>query len=211
MQGESAVLITERGFDRLRHFPLNGDVITIGRWPDNDIVLPHRLVSHHHARIYRYGHFYFIEDLQSTAGTYINGERLSAKRPLSDGDRIRIPPHFEFSFSLVQLSDEEAARSHSGLRIDHEHHTVYVGDTRVDPPLSQAQYTLLELLVRHAGKVVPREEIVTAIWPASEAANVTDQAIDALVRRLRERLAEVDPDHQYIVTVRGHGFRFENR
>jgi len=34
-----------------------------------------------------------------------------------------------------------------------------------------------------------------------------EQAIDALVRRLRERLAEVDPDWQYIVTVRGHGFR----
>jgi DNA-binding response OmpR family regulator len=35
-------------------------------------------------------------------------------------------------------------------------------------------------------------------------------AIDALVRRLRDRLAEVDPGHNYIVTVRGHGFRFDN-
>ena len=37
------------------------------------------------------------------------------------------------------------------------------------------------------------------------------QAIDALVRRLRDRLAEVAPDHQYIVTVRGHGFRLDNQ
>ncbi|MFZ4813533.1 MAG: winged helix-turn-helix domain-containing protein, partial [Phototrophicaceae bacterium] len=36
---------------------------------------------------------------------------------------------------------------------------------------------------------------------------VSEQAIDALVRRLRDRLAEVDPDTQYIVTMRGHGFR----
>ncbi len=37
---------------------------------------------------------------------------------------------------------------------------------------------------------------------------VTDQAVDALIYRLRERLAELDPDRAFIVTVRGHGFRF---
>ena len=39
---------------------------------------------------------------------------------------------------------------------------------------------------------------------------VSEQAIDALVRRLRDRLAEVDGSHQYIVTVRGHGFKLDN-
>jgi DNA-binding response OmpR family regulator len=39
---------------------------------------------------------------------------------------------------------------------------------------------------------------------------VSEQAIDALVRRLRDRLAEVDPNGEYIVTVRGHGFRMDN-
>jgi DNA-binding response OmpR family regulator len=48
------------------------------------------------------------------------------------------------------------------------------------------------------------------VWPDVESAGVTEQAIDALVRRLRERLAELEPNHQYIITVRGHGFRFEN-
>jgi DNA-binding response OmpR family regulator len=38
----------------------------------------------------------------------------------------------------------------------------------------------------------------------------SEQAIDALVRRLRDRIAEIDPEHQYIITVKGHGFRFEN-
>ncbi len=40
---------------------------------------------------------------------------------------------------------------------------------------------------------------------------ISEQAIDALVRRLRDRIAAMDPDHAYIVTVRGHGFRLENR
>ncbi len=38
---------------------------------------------------------------------------------------------------------------------------------------------------------------------------VSEQAIDALVRRLRDRIAELDPKHQYIITVRGHGFRLD--
>jgi DNA-binding response OmpR family regulator len=40
--------------------------------------------------------------------------------------------------------------------------------------------------------------------------NVSEQALDALVRRLRDRLAEIDPIHNYIITVRGHGLRLEN-
>ena len=43
-----------------------------------------------------------------------------------------------------------------------------------------------------------------------DAVDVTNQALDALVRRLRDRLAMIDPTHQYLVTVRGHGLRMEN-
>jgi DNA-binding winged helix-turn-helix (wHTH) protein len=39
---------------------------------------------------------------------------------------------------------------------------------------------------------------------------VSEQSIDALVRRLRDRLTEFDKEHQYIVTVRGQGFRLDN-
>ena len=38
----------------------------------------------------------------------------------------------------------------------------------------------------------------------------SEQAIDDLIRRLRERLTDVDPDYNYVVTVRGHGFRLDN-
>ncbi len=80
----------------------------------------------------------------------------------------------------------------------------------LDPPLSPPQYRLLELLVLRAGQIVNRDEIVTAVWEGSESEGISEQAIDALVRRLRERLAEVDPGHAYLVTVRGHGFRLDN-
>ena len=58
--------------------------------------------------------------------------------------------------------------------------------------------------------MVSREEVVGAVWANEAAAGISEQAIDALVRRLRERLAELDPEHAYVVTVRGHGFRLDN-
>jgi DNA-binding response OmpR family regulator len=59
-------------------------------------------------------------------------------------------------------------------------------------------------------RVVTRDQIVEGVWPDSEGEGVSEQAIDALVRRLRERLSEIDPEQSYILTVRGHGFRLNN-
>ena len=72
-----------------------------------------------------------------------------------------------------------------------------------------AQYRLLERLVDADGQVVSRDEVVNTVWPEAAGEGVSEQAIDALVRRLRDRLAEVSPENQYIVTVRGHGFHEE--
>ena len=52
--------------------------------------------------------------------------------------------------------------------------------------------------------------MIETVWPEALGEGVSEQAIDALVRRLRDRLMEIDPDWQYIVTVRGHGFRLDN-
>jgi DNA-binding winged helix-turn-helix (wHTH) protein len=70
---------------------------------------------------------------------------------------------------------------------------------------------MLEALYDNAGEVVSRDDVVDVVWSDEEAMGVTEQAIDALVHRLRERIAAIDPDHEYIVTVRGHGFRLDNR
>jgi len=84
---------------------------------------------------------------------------------------------------------------------------VWVAGQELDPPLSLAQYRLLELLNKEPDRVYSRDEVVAAVWPEDERDGISEQAIDALARRLRERLAELDPESQYIITVRGHGFR----
>jgi DNA-binding response OmpR family regulator len=93
------------------------------------------------------------------------------------------------------------------LRLDAEKKGVWVNGSELDPPLSPAQFDLLALLVDAHGGIVDRDTIVEVIWGGSEG--VTEQAIDALVRRLRRRLNEADPDREFIVTVRGYGFRLD--
>jgi DNA-binding response OmpR family regulator len=85
-----------------------------------------------------------------------------------------------------------------------------VAGEEIVPPLSLQQYRLLEMLVEARGGVVARDQIAHYIWGGTDYV-VSEQALDALVRRLRQRIAEYDPCHEYIVTVRGHGLRFEDR
>ena len=57
------------------------------------------------------------------------------------------------------------------------------------------------------GRVYSRYEVINAAWPNDNPDGVSDDALDAMIRRLRQRLNAVDPDHDYIVTVRGYGFK----
>jgi DNA-binding response OmpR family regulator len=191
---------------------LDGEVMVIGRGANCDIVLPERPVSRLHARIERRNQGYLLIDLGSKNGTHVNGKEVKEPRLLQDGDEIQIAMCVKLTFigaeATVPLSFEGVTGS--AVRIDKGTRRVWVRGQELDPPLSPAQYRLLELLADADGQVVSRDDVVRTVWPDDVEEGVSEQAIDALVRRLRDRLTEVAPDHQYIVTVRGHGFRLDN-
>jgi predicted component of type VI protein secretion system len=209
---ESAMLVLQRGVEAGLTWPLERRTIMIGRSADCDIVLNDRQVSRFHARVLWRGDHYELEDLGSKNGTHLNGRDVIGTQPLRDGDEIQIALVFKLAFvdagATAPLVFEKPAPR--GLRMDVATHQVWINDRLLEPPLSAQQYRLLELMVNSPG-ITTREEIVRAVWPEAAEVGVSEQSIDALVRRLRERLAEVDPDHQYLVTMRGHGFRFDNR
>ncbi len=194
-------------------WPLERRTLTIGRNADCDIVLDDRQVSRLHARVLWRDDGYQVEDLDSKNGTHLNGRDVVGCQPLHDGDEIQIALRYKLAFvdagatAPLVLEGRELDRK---LRLDTAAHQVWVNEKLLEPPLSAQQYRLLELMTSSAG-VVGRDDIVRAVWPDAVEGGVSEQSIDALVRRLRERLAEVDAEHQYIVTMRGHGFRFENR
>ncbi len=210
---ESAMLVLQRGAEAGRRWPLlRNRPLTVGRSDDCDIVLSDRQVSRIHARITWQGDGYQVEDLGSKNGTHVNGKEVQGPEPLCDGDELQIALRFKLAFvdagATAPLTFDT---EHAGLRLDKETRQVWINGMMADPPLSLHQYRLLEALWDSNGGVVTREQIVNTVWPEASGEGVSEQAIDALVRRLRERIAEFDEDFSFIVTVRGHGFRLENR
>jgi pSer/pThr/pTyr-binding forkhead associated (FHA) protein len=213
IQQDRPILIAYGGELEGERWVLDRDEMTIGRSADCDIRLPKRQVSRYHARIQRDDGGYLLQDLGSKNGTYVNGREVRDEPyRLKDGDEIQIALYVKMGFvgadATVPL---ELTGPYKGLRVDRPAKRVFIGGQELFPPLSAAQYRLLCVLSEREGQVVSRDQIVRAVWSEEEALGVTEQAIDALVHRLRERIAVVDPDHEYIVTVRGQGLRMENR
>ena len=104
----------------------------------------------------------------------------------------------------------ESAGHPGRLMMEHKSRSVWVNQKQLVPPLSAQQFKLLWLLYENQGQVIPRPDLVETVWGEEQAAGVSDQALDALIRRLRDRIAELDSKHQYIDTVRGHGVRLDN-
>jgi hypothetical protein len=70
------------------HRYIVGDELVIGREPPSDPVFAIPTISKRHFRIYRQGPGYFIEDMRSTNGTYLNGNPLTQPQPLGESDEV---------------------------------------------------------------------------------------------------------------------------
>ncbi len=93
---------------------LAANVISIGRTPDNQIVVPHAQVSARHAVILRQGDSLFIEDKGSANGTYVRGHRLAPGQrvPVQNGEKVYIGPMplvIHISGSQVNVAVEDQA------------------------------------------------------------------------------------------------------
>lgn len=186
--------------------------LMVGRDPTCEINVQDRQVSRFHARITPTPEGVTIEDLGSKNGTNHNGTELTGPVILQDGDLLGIALAQQL---LFLTSDATMPLAENGVRsgrllMDQKSRRVWVNQQQVNPPLSAQQFKLLWMLYERQGQVISRAELVTVVWGEEQMAGVSDQALDALIRRLRDRLASLDPTHQYIDTVRGHGVRLDN-
>ena len=180
----------------------------IGRSEQCDIVLVSRRVSRRHVRIRWQINAFVLEDLASKNGTHVNGVHCIEPTPLQNGDVIQLGMAFQLVFVDEESTEPVKMNEHQfGLRLDHENCALSVDGRMLDQPLSPPQFRLLALLEEKIDQIVARDEIALAVWPDDAAAGITEQAIDALIRRLREHLRKLAPDSVYLETVRGHGFR----
>lgn len=209
---EKPVIVASEGELAGQQWAVDSDPFIIGRGSDCHIVLPERQVSRHHVKITQENGQYQLHDLNSKNGTHLNGAQVTGVAPLQDGDEIQIALCVKLLFvgtdATLPLTFDEPT-STGNLVVDIDQRAVIIDGEELSPPLSLAQFRLLQALYEADGAVVDRDSIVDTVWPGTDGAGVTEQAIDALVRRLRDRLAELD-DYEYVITVRGHGFRLDN-
>ncbi len=153
--------------------------------------------------------------LSSDATLPLGPDFINLQAEAANGKAPRARPGF---------GEPDTLESLQRLRLDKRSHRVWIRfagvsaskhksklhEVEIDPPLSASQFRMLEMLYDQQGKVVSRQDLVAGVWGAEEAIGVSEQALDALIRRLRDRLASIDPGHTFIITVRGHGLRLDN-
>lgn len=227
---EFALLIAQAGPLLGQRWALNNDLL-IGRDATCDIVVSDRQVSRHHARFTVLKNKTMIEDLGSKNGTHRNGHRINEKVQLEDGDEIQIALAQKFIFlssdATVPLDTQDTdiqlmihtPSANTRLRLEKRSRRVWITvaandqaekEVEILPPLSASQFRLLEMLYENQGRVVTRADLIAAVWGEKQAYDISEQALDALVRRLRDRINSADNTHNYVVTVRGHGLRLDN-
>ena len=176
--------------------------MVVGRAVECDIVVVSKRVSRQHSRLWREGRYWNLEDLESTNGTFLNGERILSVERLRDGDQIMVG---DTTFTFHDPDTTTRENPLPDLDID-----IAAGVVRVDRlviTLSPKEFSLLVHLYKHRGSICSKDEIGQAVWPEYQQGGIFDYQIENLVRRLRSKI-EADPNNpQMLLTVRGLGYK----
>jgi two-component system response regulator RegX3 len=92
------------------------------------------------------------------------------------------------------------------VRMDVERHVVTVDGHQVALPLKE--FDLLELLLRNAGRVLTRGQLIDRVWGADYVGDT--KTLDVHVKRLRAKIEPDPANPKYLVTVRGLGYKYES-
>ncbi|WP_427870622.1 response regulator [Leucobacter luti] len=98
----------------------------------------------------------------------------------------------------VMVLDEQ------GIRLDSERHSVEVRGEEIAMPLRE--FELLEMLMRHSGRVLTRGQLIDRVWGSNYYGDT--KTLDVHIKRIRARIEEEPSKPQLISTVRGVGYRF---
>jgi phosphoserine phosphatase RsbU/P len=155
---------------------LDADKVVLGRDPECQVVIPMNSVSRKHAHIVRHGGKFFIEDLQSRNGTYVNHQAITARTPLKNNDRIRI---CDF---LATFYESTFPPLPADLRKDEEPEAEEAeGSTTVEASISHSSHLVLE--------TQPAEKLKALLEISGNLSKILQ--LDALLPRIVDSLFQV--------------------
>jgi DNA-binding winged helix-turn-helix (wHTH) protein len=188
-----------------------------------DIELNDEVVSRRHLEIVFRDGKYLLQDLGSTNGSMLDGDRIAPGKLYSlkhnsriglgfDGDEGHVVIVFKESESTNVLTGDKKKAASKGkaaavawLKIDERKKEARVDGQQVN--LSRKEYDLLLYLHGNAGQVCSRDEIIRAVWPESvDTAAISDATIDQLVHRLREKVEPEPSQPSRIVSKKAFGY-----
>jgi two-component system response regulator RegX3 len=99
---------------------------------------------------------------------------------------------------------DDAILEAGSVRMDVDRHTVQVNGSEISMPLKE--FELLELLLRNAGRVLTRGQLIDRVWGSDYFGDT--KTLDVHIKRIRSRIEESPSEPAMLVTVRGLGYRF---
>ncbi|MBK0422374.1 response regulator transcription factor [Leucobacter sp. CSA2] len=119
--------------------------------------------------------------------------------------RVRAALRRSGSVDEERVDDQEVlVLDELGVRLDSERHSVEVRGEEIQMPLRE--FELLEMLMRHAGRVLTRGQLIDRVWGSNYYGDT--KTLDVHIKRIRARIEEEPSKPQLISTVRGVGYRF---
>ncbi|MCH8223051.1 MAG: FHA domain-containing protein [Chloroflexi bacterium] len=224
-----AILVVQSGVNDPRQIPLDEMSHVLGRLPHADVGLENPFVSRKHAEIGFCEDGYFIRDLGSKNGTYVDGVRLGSERRFLEGGEIvefgagQVVATFALGTGTVTLPhptdprDDESVPTPPGepallgISVEVNKREVYVEGIPINPPLSRKEFDVLSLLYDRQGEACSKDEIAARGWPERAEVGVSDQEIGQCIHRIRRRI-EPDPGApRFVELIRGFGYRLNNQ
>jgi len=209
-----AFFVVESGIPGTDHIPLTTALFVVGKNPDVDFTIDNPFVSRRHCQIRARDNSFYITDLGSKNGTYVNSVRLqgSEEKELNHEDLVgfaedRVIIRFRHSSSETLTLELPRSPLVTGLHVDSGPREVYLEGALLTPPVSRKEFDVLELLYQRREDAVSRDDIVRVGWPERDDGDVGNQELEQCIRRIRHRI-EPDPRKpKYVITVRRYGYK----
>lgn len=177
--------------------PLEGRSLTIGRAPECDVVLDDRFLSRQHTRLSRDESAWWVEDLGSRNGTWVNGRRLEQRVAFAPGDELRL------SGNLLTLRTAATSVAAAGSEASRAMHTIYRSAAELmagSATGAAADLDDSQALLRHADRLKLLNEVHQALSRPISLDDLLDLILDRIFEQLRPEGAAVflqAPDGSY--------------
>jgi len=158
-------------------FELTKSEIIIGREEDADLTVPSQAVSRRHARLTRKEDGYVVEDLGSSNGTYINGQKLSGQRTLKSGDQIRLGRAVTLVYEAPKYGPPKVDTSATSIEAGISESAKTVAREAPEVPLGARQTVIGEIPVESKIDTGPPELVIAIAGENPKTHKLTGQSI----------------------------------